>query len=168
MLPNEAVEFERFTKTERCNSRGFRILGYAIVIAVVFFIAAGEAGADSSAIQADGVSLMAAMISDNNLEIVTRLINAGVVDANAVIEDGITLLMHAAMVTDNPEIVTTLLDAGADARIRNNAGETALDIARRQYVSGQQRSFQEVIRGQFLTSVLPQQQRGKSHMLECL
>jgi len=38
--------------------------------------------------------------------------------------------MVAALHDVNPDVIIALLDAGADARIRNNVGETALDIAR--------------------------------------
>ena len=38
--------------------------------------------------------------------------------------------MAAARYNSNPEVLTALLDAGADAKAKNNEGKTALDYAR--------------------------------------
>ena len=38
--------------------------------------------------------------------------------------------MYAAASTPNPEVITTLLEAGADAKANSNAGKTAIKNAR--------------------------------------
>ena len=42
---------------------------------------------------------------------------------------GRTPLMAAASYTENPEVIPTLLKAGADAKAKNKAGHTAFDYA---------------------------------------
>jgi ankyrin repeat protein len=39
--------------------------------------------------------------------------------------------MWAARFNQNPEVITTLLMAGADAKAKNKAGHTAFDLAHR-------------------------------------
>jgi ankyrin repeat protein len=43
--------------------------------------------------------------------------------------NGLTALMYAAETNQNPEVITTLLKSGADAKAKDNAGKTALDYA---------------------------------------
>ena len=51
-------------------------------------------------------------------------------DPNARDENGGTPLHGAAMINDNPAIITALLDAGADASARDAQGQTPWDLAR--------------------------------------
>jgi len=44
-------------------------------------------------------------------------------------DEGMTPLMDAAMNNHNPEVITTLLKAGADAKAKDSAGKTAFDYA---------------------------------------
>ncbi len=62
-------------------------------------------------------------------------------DAGARINDrddtGWTPLMYAARYTYNSEIITTLLDAGADGKARDEDGKTAFDLAKEnEYLKG--------------------------------
>ncbi|MDP7560231.1 MAG: ankyrin repeat domain-containing protein, partial [Planctomycetota bacterium] len=45
-------------------------------------------------------------------------------------EDGWTPLMHAARYNSNPEVITVLLKAGANAKAKDGAGKTALDYVK--------------------------------------
>ncbi|MBC7218398.1 MAG: hypothetical protein H5U36_09785 [Candidatus Caldatribacterium sp.] len=60
---------------------------------------------------------------------VQRAIEEGV-DVNARDKSGATLLMWAAMLNENPEVVRVLLEAGADATLTNSLGKKAIDYAR--------------------------------------
>lgn len=40
-----------------------------------------------------------------------------------------TSLMYAAWFNENPEMITALLNAGADAKTKSSAGKTAFDFA---------------------------------------
>ncbi|MGA2761807.1 MAG: ankyrin repeat domain-containing protein [Spirochaetia bacterium] len=55
------------------------------------------------------------------------------VDLEARSKDGTTALMFAAVYNENPEVLATLLDAGADAKAKNGRGNTAFDYARNNY-----------------------------------
>ena len=57
-------------------------------------------------------------------------IDQGSGDINARDTHGNTPLMWAARDTYNPEVITVLLKAGADAKAKNKAGETAFDKAK--------------------------------------
>ncbi|MCX6088872.1 MAG: ankyrin repeat domain-containing protein, partial [Candidatus Atribacteria bacterium] len=50
-------------------------------------------------------------------------------DVNARDKDGRTVLMWAAAYNQNPEVITTLIKAGADAKIVDNHGKKAIDYA---------------------------------------
>ena len=52
-------------------------------------------------------------------------------DVNAQGSRGWTALMLAAYSNPNPEVVTTLLEAGAKANIKNSDGRIALDYAQK-------------------------------------
>ena len=45
-------------------------------------------------------------------------------------EEGWTPLMHAASFNSNPDVITVLLKAGADVKVKSRLGETALDYAK--------------------------------------
>lgn len=63
-------------------------------------------------------------------EVFKRLIKSGV-QVNAVNTNGWTALMHAVDSSpyENPNFVRQLLRFGADTTMKNNEGDTALDIA---------------------------------------
>jgi len=50
-------------------------------------------------------------------------------DVNAQNKDGATPLMYAAAFNQNPEVITTLLKAGADGKAKSNERKTAFDYA---------------------------------------
>jgi ankyrin repeat protein len=58
---------------------------------------------------------------------IVRAVLAGNPNVNAVDNDDQTALIAAAANVDNPEILTILLNAGADAKLEDNTGRTALD-----------------------------------------
>jgi len=62
------------------------------------------------------------------LEIVKALLAAGA-DVDAETDGGNTPLMQAAYLGENPEVIHVLLLAGADPKISNLEGKTALDLA---------------------------------------
>jgi len=62
-------------------------------------------------------------------EEIQKAIEAGV-DINVRTEDGMTLLMMAAQETVDPEIITALLNAGADGSLRDDDDNTAYDYAK--------------------------------------
>lgn len=74
--------------------------------------------------------LMAAVAKPDNLEIITLLLkdrpNLNLKSQRT----GYTALMGAAKYNRNPEVFAALLNAGADIRIRDNEGRSALDYAR--------------------------------------
>jgi ankyrin repeat protein len=62
--------------------------------------------------------------------VINILVEAGA-DINATNIDGRTPLIFASYLSYNPEaIITTLLQLGADPKIKDNTGKTAIDYAR--------------------------------------
>jgi ankyrin repeat protein len=57
-----------------------------------------------------------------------RTLKAGA-EINARDEKGQTPLMKAAMLNENPESILFFLKAGADATLKDNRGERAIDLA---------------------------------------
>ncbi|MCL1875231.1 MAG: ankyrin repeat domain-containing protein [Synergistaceae bacterium] len=91
-----------------------------------------NAGADVNAKNNDGITaLMLAAMMDSNTEVMTTLIKAGA-DVNAQIKNGATALVFAVMLsTPNPEAIITLLELGANPKLKNHYnGKIAIDIAR--------------------------------------
>ena len=90
-----------------------------------------KAGADVNAKSNDGFTPLLTAAKDNkNPEVITILVEAEA-DVNAKNKDGKTPLMLAADYNTNPEaIITTLLQHGADPRIKDNTGKMAIDYAR--------------------------------------
>jgi len=89
-----------------------------------------NAGADINARDGLGnTALMLAVVNNPNPGVIGALVRAGA-NINAQDELGTTPLMGAALNISNPEVmITTLLELGADPRIRNNFGMIALDAA---------------------------------------
>lgn len=50
-------------------------------------------------------------------------------DLKAQDKDGLTALMWAAGYNQNPEVISTLLKAGADAKVKDHAGKAVFDYA---------------------------------------
>jgi len=86
------------------------------------------AGADVNAVTGNGLTplMIAAGNSLASLEEIQALLAAGA-NANAVADNGHSALIAAARNTRNPQIISLLLEAGADARLRDNTSRTALD-----------------------------------------
>ncbi len=59
----------------------------------------------------------------------TTVLLAAAADVNALNIFGGTPLMYAAEYNPNPDVITTLLKAGADAKAKDKAGKTAFDYA---------------------------------------
>ena len=57
---------------------------------------------------------------------VSTLLTAGADLNTKRVHNGMTVLMYAAKVTKNPEVITILLNAGADAKAKDHDGNTAL------------------------------------------
>ena len=74
-----------------------------------------------------GQSLFSIVITGTPKEIQSALVNGA--DINARDEDGWTPLMLAALASENPEVITVLLEAGADAGLETIEGKTAFDYA---------------------------------------
>ena len=71
--------------------------------------------------------IAAAALYNNRPEVIDLLLDGGF-SANYRVKDGTSVLMLAAM-RNTPAIVKRLLDAGADTTVKNDAGETAIDLA---------------------------------------
>lgn len=56
---------------------------------------------------------------------------SGVFDLNVQGKNGRTVLHHAARHATDPQVILTLLDLGADPRIQDDRGRTAVDYAER-------------------------------------
>ncbi|NLL37296.1 MAG: hypothetical protein GX256_07230 [Fretibacterium sp.] len=90
-----------------------------------------EAGADVNA--EDGMYMTPLMLAaswcKSNSEVLRILINAGA-DVNARAGNGATALIWAARYNPNPEAITILLDAGADAKETDVYSDDALHYAK--------------------------------------
>jgi len=90
-----------------------------------------EAGAAVDARSNNGSTpLMFAAAKSTTPEIVQLLLDKGAaIDARG--NPGFTPLMLAAAISTTPEIVELLLDKGANALLENEAGERAIDLAKK-------------------------------------
>ena len=107
------------------------------LVAVILFVRSAFGGAVGDLLGEMITALSSCKTANQAMTIASRImtsdriklaINSGD-DINAKGEYGLTLLMLAAGVSNNPEIVRLLLEAGADVNARNNDGITALDYA---------------------------------------
>jgi ankyrin repeat protein len=89
-----------------------------------------EAGANVHITESSGVNLLHWAAITNRASVIPILARAGV-SLNAIDDQGFTPLMYAATVdVGETGTLQALLDAGADRRIRNDQGRTALEQAR--------------------------------------
>lgn len=88
-----------------------------------------DEGTDVNALQSDGTSSLLYAIYQDDLELVTALVNAGA-DTNHRNEYGASTMGEAA-VSGNTEILQVLLENGADANLSNLEGETPLMVVAR-------------------------------------
>lgn len=90
-----------------------------------------QAGAKTDLVERTGVNLLHWAAITNRADVVPELAKAGV-DINAVDEHGYTPLMYAATIDfGDTATLRALLAAGADRSIKNDAGRTPLQQARR-------------------------------------
>jgi TPR repeat protein len=89
-------------------------------------IGAVLAGADVNVRAQDGYTPLMAAVLKGNLGVVREVVSGGA-DLNAQSSTGWTALMFAAK--DQPALLPTLLNAGADKTLKNNLGQTAYDVA---------------------------------------
>jgi len=91
-----------------------------------------KAGADINVKDSnERTALMLAARKNPNAKVVAALAQA---DGSKINEQGIrgwTALFWAAYSSENPEVIMTLINAGADPKINGNANELAVDYARR-------------------------------------
>ena len=90
-----------------------------------------EAGADINIQNKYGDTALKIASVYNWINIAYFLVKAGA-DLNIQDENGRTLLMEAVYYGRRNELIKILLKGGADKDIKNNKGETAFDIAKRQ------------------------------------
>lgn len=88
-----------------------------------------EAGSDVNAADKDGNTVLFFAAAKGNLAVMKHLLSKAP-DLNVRNKNGMTALMTAARHTKNPNIVTALVLAGADADIKTKDGKKALDFAR--------------------------------------
>jgi len=89
------------------------------------------AGAKVDLVESTGVNLLHWATITNRAGVIPELAKAGV-DINAIDEHGFTPLMYAATIDfGDPSTLNALLAAGADRTVKNDAGRTALQQARR-------------------------------------
>ncbi|KAF0717784.1 Aste57867_2101 [Aphanomyces stellatus] len=76
----------------------------------------------------DGWSLLTFATLHNQVDLVKLLLRSKRIEVNFANKDGTTAL-HEAAKQDNLELLQLLADAGADKTLRNEAGQTAADVA---------------------------------------
>jgi len=89
-----------------------------------------ESGADIFDFDEEGVSILDIAITYDNLEIVNYLINQGININTTNRRSGFTSLMAAACY-GRVEIMKVLLQEGADQKLKDTKGFTAIDFARK-------------------------------------
>jgi ankyrin repeat protein len=82
-------------------------------------------GADINAVERDGTTPLHRAAACNQLESVKLLLDRGA-KVNAQRITGATPLMHACWYTDNPDLIRTLIQAGAKLELRDWHGEPAI------------------------------------------
>jgi ankyrin repeat protein len=88
------------------------------------------AGASAAVSESSGINLVHWAAMTNHPEVIPLLVQAGA-SVNATDEFNYTPLMYAATIDfGDAEVVKALLKAGADPKIRNDQGRTALEQAR--------------------------------------
>jgi ankyrin repeat protein len=89
------------------------------------------AGADAGIVEGSGINLLHWATIVNRASVIPVLVEAKV-PINAVDDNGFTPLMYAATIDfGDTDVLTALVKAGADKRIRNSEGRTPLAQARR-------------------------------------
>ncbi|MEV4274644.1 ankyrin repeat domain-containing protein [Actinoplanes xinjiangensis] len=93
-----------------------------------------------------GGTLIHRIAAFDHRELLPRLLAAGV-DIDTADKEGNTALHRIVLQHGPADVITTLLDAGADPRIRNRHGETVLDYAKKtlRYGSRLRPDFQEAL-----------------------
>jgi ankyrin repeat protein len=100
--------------------------GYADVVRALVM-----AGANTGIVESTGINLLHWAVITNRPAVISTLVESGV-DVNAADDFGFTPLMYATTIDfGDTEPVKELLKAGADRKIKNYEGRTALDQARR-------------------------------------
>jgi ankyrin repeat protein len=90
-----------------------------------------DAGANARARnKANWTVLMYAAVRNENLEVFSAILNAGVEINAQEDKNGWTALMIAARGNQSPAVINLLLKAGADARVKDGAGTTAVDYVK--------------------------------------
>jgi len=94
-------------------------------------------GANINAVTVDGLTpLMIAVINPSCTKEIVQTFLSGRPNINAKDPNGQTALIIAAKNTARPEIITLLLNAGANAKLEDNTGRTALDwLDKNKYLS---------------------------------